>query len=55
MVRTLLTYFVLRRLRRVSPELFDDARALAAINACIEQELAGYPGSLLGDLEQLAG
>ena len=55
MVRTLLTYFVLRRLRRVSPELFDGARALAAINACIEQELAGYPAALFGDGEPLAG
>ncbi len=55
MVRTLLTYLVLRRLRRVSPELFDGARAVAAINACFEQELAGYPGSLLGDGERLAG
>ncbi|HEY5431412.1 MAG TPA: hypothetical protein VIK04_20015 [Solirubrobacteraceae bacterium] len=55
MVRTLLTYFVLRRLRRVSPELFDGARALAAINACIEQELVGYPAALLGDGDRLAG
>ena len=36
MFRTLLTYVVLRRLRTRSPELFDSARALAAINACIE-------------------
>jgi hypothetical protein len=40
MIRTLLTYFVLRRLRSQSPELFDGSRAVAAINACIEQELA---------------
>jgi hypothetical protein len=39
MIRTLLTYFVLRRLRSQSPELFDGSRAVAAINACIEQEL----------------
>jgi len=33
----------------------DGARALAAINACIEQELAGYPAALFGDGEPLAG
>ncbi|MFZ0043626.1 MAG: hypothetical protein WAK93_20120 [Solirubrobacteraceae bacterium] len=42
MFRTLLTFVVLSRLRRTSPELFDGARALAAINACIEQESAAY-------------
>jgi hypothetical protein len=41
MFRTLLAYFVLQRLRQQSPELFDGSRALAAINACIEQERAG--------------
>jgi hypothetical protein len=40
MFRTLLTYVILRRLRIRSPQLFDGARALAAINACIEQDLA---------------
>ena len=40
MFRTLLTYVILRRLRIRSPQYFDGARALAAINACIEQDLA---------------
>ncbi len=40
MFRTLLTYVLLRRLRIRSPQLFDGPRALAAINACIEQDLA---------------
>jgi hypothetical protein len=40
MFRTLLTFVILRRLRIRSPQLFDGARALAAINACIEQDLA---------------
>jgi hypothetical protein len=39
MFRTLLTYALLRQLRIRSPEMFDGARALAAINACIEQDL----------------
>ena len=47
MFRTLLMYSLLRRLRDRSPELFDGSRALAAINACIEQdsvELSLGPG-----------
>ncbi|MDQ6836205.1 MAG: hypothetical protein M3016_08465 [Actinomycetota bacterium] len=53
MFRTLLIYFILLRLRRSSPEMFDGSRALAAINACIAEELAAYqplgePGSLPG-------
>jgi hypothetical protein len=51
MFRTLLTYVLLRRLRIRSPQCFDGARALAAINACIEQDLAELnaitPGSEL--------
>ena len=38
MFRTLLMFSLLRRLRGRSPELFDGSRALAAINACIEQD-----------------
>ncbi|MEO6857947.1 MAG: hypothetical protein ABI323_05090 [Solirubrobacteraceae bacterium] len=47
MIRTLITFAILRRLRTRSPELFDGARALAAIQACIEQDgtdVAGQPG-----------
>jgi hypothetical protein len=42
MIRTLITFVILRRLRIRSPQLFDGARALAAINACIEQDLAEH-------------
>jgi hypothetical protein len=41
MIRTLVTFVILRRLRTRSPQLFDGARAVAAINACIEQDTAG--------------
>jgi hypothetical protein len=40
MFRTLVIFALLHGLRIRSPELFDGARALAAINACIEQDLA---------------
>jgi hypothetical protein len=42
MIRTLLMFALLRRLRMRSPELFDGAKALVAINACIEQDLLGF-------------
>jgi hypothetical protein len=40
MFRTLFIYVLLKRIRLRAPELFDGGRALAAINACIEQDLA---------------
>ena len=38
MIRTLLEFFYLKRLRQSAPHLFDGALAAASITACIEED-----------------